>query len=45
MEKIGCITSNDQFAVVHLNKDVLYKVLVMINKEKSDPVLLPLSNR
>ena len=45
MEKIGCITSNDQFAIIYLNKDVLYTALVMINKERSDPVHLPLSNR
>ena len=29
-EEISCITSHDQFAVVCLNKDVLYTALVMI---------------
>ena len=44
-EGIGCITSHDQFAIVCLNKDVLYTALVMINRERSEPVRLPLSNR
>ena len=44
-EEIGCITNHDQFAVVCLNKDVLYTGLVMINRERSEPVRLPLSNR
>ena len=44
-EEIGCITSHDQFAIVCLNKDVLYTTLVMINRERSEPVRLPLSNR
>ena len=44
-EEIGCITSHDQFAIVCLNKDVLYTALVMINRERSEPVCLSLSNR
>ena len=44
-EEIGCITNHDQFAVVCLNKDVLYTALVMINRERSEPICLPLSNR
>ena len=44
-EEIGCITSRDQFAIVCLNKDVLYTALVMINRERSELVRLPLSNR
>ena len=44
-EEIGCITNHDQFAVVCLNKEVLYTALVMINRERSEPVRLPLSNR
>ena len=42
MEEIGCITNHD---VVCLNKDVLYAASVMINRERSEPVRLPLSNR
>ena len=45
LEEIGCITSHDQFAIVCLNKDIFYTVLMMINKERSAPVHLPLSNR
>ena len=44
-EEIGYITNHDQFAVVCLNKDILYTALVMINRERSVPICLPLSNR
>ena len=44
-EEINCITSHNQFLVVCLNKDVLYTVLVMMNRERCEPVQLPLSNR
>lgn len=44
-EEINCITSHDQFSVVCLNKDVLYTALVMMNRERCEPVRLPLSNR
>ena len=45
-EEINCITSHDpQFSVVCLNKDILYTALVMMNRERCEPVLLPLSNR
>ena len=40
-----CITCHDQFPIVCLNKDVLYTALVMINRERREPVHLPLSNR
>ena len=43
--EIECITSHEQFAVVCLNKDVLYTALVMINNERREPTRLPLSNR
>ena len=32
------ITNYDQFSVVCLNKDVLYTVLVMMNRERCEPV-------
>ena len=44
-EEIGCITNYDQFAVICLNKDVLYTTLVMINRERGESVRFPLSNR
>ena len=44
-KEINCITSHDQFSVVCLNKDILYTMLVMINRERCEPVRLPLSNR
>ena len=44
-ENTECITCHDQFPIVCLNKDVLYTALVMINKERREPVHLPLSNR
>ena len=44
-DDICCITNHDQFSVVCLNKDVLYTALVMINRERCEPVRLPLSNR
>ena len=44
-ENLDCITSHDQFPIVCLNKDVLYTALVMINRERHEPVRLPLSNR
>ena len=44
-EEINCITSHDQFSVVCVNKDVLYTSLVMMNRERCEPVRLPLSNR
>ena len=44
-EEVNCITSHDQFSVVCLNKDVLYTVLVMMNRERCEPMQLPLSNR
>ena len=44
-EGMDCITNHDQFAIVCLNKDVLYTALVMINRERSKRVRLPLSNR
>ena len=44
-ENLDCITSHDQFPIVYLNKDVLYTALVMINRERHEPVRLPLSNR
>ena len=44
-EEIGCITNHDPFTIVCLNKDVLYIALLMINRERSEPVHLPLSNR
>ena len=44
-EEINCITSHNQFSVVCLNKDVLYTALVMMNRERCEPVRLPLSNR
>ena len=45
MEQLQCITCHDQFPIVFLNKDVLYTALVMINRERHEPVHLPLSNR
>ena len=44
-EEINCITNHDQFSVVCLNKDVLYTASVMMNRERCEPVRLPLSNR
>ena len=44
-ENTECITCHDQFPIVCLNKDVLYTALVMINRERHEPVHLPLSNR
>ena len=44
-DKISCITNHDQFSVVCINKDVLYTALVMINRERCEPMRLPLSNR
>ena len=44
-ENTECITCHDQFPIVCLNKDVLYTALVMINRERREPVQLPLSNR
>ena len=44
-EYTECITCHDQFPIVCLNKDVLYTALVMINRERREPVHLPLSNR
>ena len=44
-EGMDCITNHDQFAVVCLNKDIFYIALVIINRERSECVCLPLSNR
>ena len=44
-ENTECIICHDQFPIVCLDKDVLYTALVMINKERGEPVHLPLSNR
>ena len=43
-ENTECITCHDQFPIVCLNKDVLYTALV-INRERREPIHLPLSNR
>ena len=37
-DDICCITNHDQFSVVCLNKDVLYTALVMINRERCEPM-------
>ena len=44
-ESHQCITDHEQFKVVCLNIDVLYTVLVMMNRIRGDPVSLPLRNR
>ena len=37
-EEINCITSHDQFSIVYYNKNILYAVLVMMNKERCEPM-------
>ena len=32
-EEINCITSHDQFSIVYYNKNILYAVVVMMNRE------------
>ena len=40
-----CITTNEQFKIVCLNKDVLYTVFVTMKTVRGDALHLPLSNR
>ena len=39
------ITTNEQFKIVCLNKDVLYTALVTMKTVRGDALHLPLSNR
>ena len=43
--EVSCITNHNRFSVVCLNKDVFYTALVMINRERCEPMQLPLSSR
>ena len=40
-----CITDQEQFKIMSLNKNILHTALVMMNRVRGDPISLPLSNR
>ena len=40
-EEINCITSHDQFSIVCRNKNIVYAALVMMNRERCEPLWLP----
>ena len=44
-EEINGITNDKRFSVVCLNKDILHTASVMMNRERCEPMWLPMSNR